>query len=127
LIRQSHYQQGALAWGGQVDPSLGEMYSVLQSRNIFEQKKMQDRLKWIVVLFREAQNCRDKKTIFFFDFLVFDFLFSFLVLSGKLGKQSSRFRGAITFCFWQYCLFVPGQKSSESYHAQETILCFSEL
>jgi hypothetical protein len=52
---------------------------------------MQDRLKWIVVLFREAQNCRDKKTWIFF--------IVFLFLCGKLGKQSLRFRPVITFFF----------------------------
>ena len=41
--------------------------------------------------FREAQNCRDKKTLIFF--------FAFPLLSGKLGKQSLRFRAAITFFF----------------------------
>jgi hypothetical protein len=34
----------------------------LQRRDIFKKKKMQDHLKWIAVLFREAQNCRDEKT-----------------------------------------------------------------
>ena len=47
--------------------------------------------------FREAQNCRDKKTLIF--------LFAFLLLSGKLGKQSL---------------------SSTSYDPLETIWCFPE-
>jgi hypothetical protein len=42
-------------------------------------------------LFREAQNCRDKKTLIFF--------FAFPVLSGKFGNQSLRFRVAKTFFF----------------------------
>ena len=37
------------------------------------------------------QNCRDKKNL--------DFLFCFLILSGKLGKQSLRFHTSITFFF----------------------------
>jgi hypothetical protein len=45
----------------------------------------------ISALFREAQNCRDKKTLIFF--------FAFLLLSGKLGKQSLRIRAAKSFIF----------------------------
>jgi hypothetical protein len=41
--------------------------------------------------FREAQNCRDKKTLMF--------VFAFPVLSGKFGKQSLGFRAAKTFFF----------------------------
>jgi hypothetical protein len=43
------------------------------------------------VYFREAQNCRDKKTLIFF--------LAFAVLSGKFGNQSLRFRPAKTFFF----------------------------
>jgi hypothetical protein len=42
-------------------------------------------------IFREAQNCRDKKTLIFF--------FSFPLSSGKFGKQFLRFRAAKTFFF----------------------------
>ena len=42
------------------------------------------------LLIRDAQNYRDKKKSSFF---------AFLVLGGNLGKQSLRFRAAITFFF----------------------------
>jgi hypothetical protein len=42
-------------------------------------------------LFREAQNCFDKKTLIFF--------FALQVLSGKFGSQFLRFRAAKTFFF----------------------------
>jgi hypothetical protein len=41
--------------------------------------------------FREAQNCRVKITLIVF--------FAFPVLSGNFGKQSLRFRAAITFFY----------------------------
>ena len=53
------------------------------------------RVKYILydtyVVIREAQNCRDKKTLIFF--------FAFPVLSDEFGKQSFRFRAAKTFFF----------------------------
>jgi hypothetical protein len=48
---------------------------------------------------REAQNCRDKKTLIFF--------FAFPGVSGKFGKQSLRFRAAKTFFFGITGFFVP--------------------
>ena len=52
-------------------------------------------------LFREAQNCRVKKTWFFFDFSLF----------WRVNLvQSFRFRAAINFFFWHYCLFCTRTK-----------------
>ena len=54
--------------------------------------------------YREAQNCRDKKTLIFF--------FAFLVFSGKLGKQSLRLRAAIGFFFGITAILYQNQNLS---------------
>jgi len=61
--------------------------------------------------FREAQNCRDKKPLIFF--------FAFLVLRGKLGKQSLRFGGITVFLY-------QNKNPRGSYDPRETILCFPD-
>jgi hypothetical protein len=53
---------------------------------------------------RETQSCRDKKLGFS--------VFCFLVLSGKLGKQSLRFRAAKTF-FFGITVFLSECKSAD--------------
>jgi hypothetical protein len=50
-------------------------------------------------MFRETQNCHDKKSLIFF--------FSFPVLSGKFGQQSLRFRATKTFFCDITGFFVP--------------------
>ena len=59
-------------------------------RSWYEIKATCDMSKTLPVL-REAQNCRDKKTLMLF--------FAFPVLSGKFGKQSLRSLAAIYFLF----------------------------
>jgi hypothetical protein len=63
---------------------------------------------------RGAQKCRVQKTSYLF-FFVID-------LSGKLGPIFLRFRAAITFFFWHYCLLCTNRPNGRL----ETILCFSE-
>jgi hypothetical protein len=68
--------------------------------------------------FREAQNCRDKKPLIFF--------FAFLVLRGKLGKQSLRFGPATTFFFGTTVFVYQNKNPRGSYDPRETILYFPD-
>jgi hypothetical protein len=53
------------------------------------------------------------------------FFFAFLLLSGKLGKQSLRFRASKTF-FFGITVFGTRTKIQQTMTRLETILCFPE-
>jgi hypothetical protein len=55
------------------------------------------------------------------------FVSAFLLSSGKLGKQSSRFRAANDFFFGNSAVLYQNPKSHQPNGRRKTILCFSEV